>query len=227
MKGDAHLSARYFTSAAQFRSWLDRHHADTRVLWVGYYKRGTGRPSLTWSESVDVALCYGWIDGVRRPVDEERYAIRFTPRRSKSNWSRVNLAKANELIASDQMHPAGLAAYQGRNPSRTDRYLYEQKQRPGLAPRYLAELRKNPKAWTFYKGSGSLVSAGVGPVCHERRQGGNPPPPAHPADPGLRRRSADHARWREEVSRPAGSNISYNERRDAATIPSRAAERHA
>ena len=177
MKDDAHLSARYFASTAQFRRWLDRHHSDTKVLWVGYHKRATARPSLTWSESVDVALCYGWIDGVRRPVDEERYAIRFTPRSSKSNWSKVNLAKAKQLMASGQMHPAGLAAYQGRDPSRTYRYLYEQKERPGLAPRYLAELRKDPKAWAFYKAqapwyqriSGLYVMSAVKEETRQRR----------------------------------------------------------
>ena len=106
---------------------------------------------MTWSESVDVALCYGWIDGVRRPVDQERYAIRFTPRSRQSNWSKVNLAKVKALIASGQMHGAGLAVFRARDPSRTYKYLYEQKKRPGLPPRYLAELRKNSKAWAFFK----------------------------------------------------------------------------
>ena len=106
----------YFPSPAAFRDWLEAHHADADELWVGYHKRGTGTPSMTWPESVDEALCFGWIDGLRRSVDAERYAIRFTPRRARSNWSRVNLARVELLTAEGRMRPSGIAAYEARRP---------------------------------------------------------------------------------------------------------------
>jgi uncharacterized protein YdeI (YjbR/CyaY-like superfamily) len=104
----------FFRSPSEFRAWLEAHHASARELWVGYHKRGTGTPSLTWPESVDEALCFGWIDGVRRSVDSQRYAIRFTPRRAGSTWSRVNLGRVEVLVAEGRMRPAGLAAFERR-----------------------------------------------------------------------------------------------------------------
>lgn len=104
----------HFRSPSEFRAWLEAHHATADVLWVGFFKRATGRPSMTWPESVDEALCFGWIDGLRRSVDDERYAIRFTPRRPGSNWSRVNLDRVAALTAEGRMRPAGLAVHAAR-----------------------------------------------------------------------------------------------------------------
>jgi uncharacterized protein YdeI (YjbR/CyaY-like superfamily) len=106
----------YFRSPSEFRAWLEAHHATAGALWVGFFKRATGRPSMTWPESVDEALCFGWIDGLRRSVDDERYAIRFTPRRPGSNWSRVNLDRVAALTAEGRMRPAGLEVHAARRP---------------------------------------------------------------------------------------------------------------
>lgn len=105
----------YFASPAAFRDWLEAHHQSAEEVLVGYHKKGTLTPSMSWSESVDEALCFGWIDGIRRRVDDGRYTIRFTPRRKGSNWSRVNLAKVETLIAQGRMRPAGMAAYEARD----------------------------------------------------------------------------------------------------------------
>jgi uncharacterized protein YdeI (YjbR/CyaY-like superfamily) len=118
------MEPRFFGSPDEWRAWLEEHHdTETEVL-VGYWKRGTGRPSLTWPESVDEALCFGWIDGVRRRVDDERYCIRFTPRQARSRWSRVNVERVAELARAGRMRPAGLAAFEARTEEGT--YSYEQ-----------------------------------------------------------------------------------------------------
>jgi uncharacterized protein YdeI (YjbR/CyaY-like superfamily) len=145
---DEHRSARFFRSPAEFRAWLTRHHATARVIWVGYHKRATGRPSLTWSESVDVALCFGWIDGVRRSLDAERYANRFTPRSPNSGWSAVNLAKVERLIAAGLMQPAGLAVYQARDRSRPPGSVRTE---IPLAREYVMLFQRNRAAWTFFQ----------------------------------------------------------------------------
>ena len=102
----------FFATQEEFRAWLDEHHANATELLVGYFKVGTGRPSMTWPESVDQALCFGWIDGVRRRIDDVSYSIRFTPRKAESTWSAVNLKRVPELIELSMMQPAGLAAYE-------------------------------------------------------------------------------------------------------------------
>ena len=98
----------FFETPSEFRAWLEEHHADQPELWVGFHKKDTGRPSMTWPESVDEALCFGWIDGVRRRIDDERYTIRFTPRKPGSTWSKVNLGRVRELTERGLMRPAGL-----------------------------------------------------------------------------------------------------------------------
>lgn len=108
------LTPRYFASAADFRRWLETHHESQRELVVGFHKVGTGTPSMTWTESVREALCFGWIDGIRRRIDDERYSIRFTPRKSGSIWSAVNLRHVDELLAAGRMQAAGLAAHAAR-----------------------------------------------------------------------------------------------------------------
>lgn len=139
----------YFASAAEFRRWLAKNHATARELWVGFHKRATGKPSMTWPQSVDEALCYGWIDGVRKRVDEERYTIRFTPRKPTSIWSAINIARVKELIARGLMKPAGLAAYARRDEKRSAMYSYENRPRT-LAPEYEKELRRHARAAAFF-----------------------------------------------------------------------------
>src|SRR5688500_11540800 len=117
----------FFATPAEFRAWLERNHADRRELLVGFYKKSSGRPSITWPESVDEALCFGWIDGVRRSLGEEAYTIRFSPRQARSTWSAVNMRRARELIAEGRMTPAGLAAFEARGDDRTAIYSYEQR----------------------------------------------------------------------------------------------------
>jgi len=140
----------FFASPAEFRAWLERHHHTARELSVGYHRKGTGRPTLTWQESVAEALCFGWIDGVRRSVDAERYTIRFTPRRRGSHWSAVNLRLAEELIRDGRMHPAGLRAYEQRDPARSGAYSFEQREAVELGPDAEALLRANPAAWSYF-----------------------------------------------------------------------------
>lgn len=115
----------YFASPEDFRHWLEQNHDSSTELWLGYHKRATGKPTLTWPESVDEALCYGWIDGVRRSLGPDAYTIRFTPRKARSKWSEVNLKRVAALIASGRMHPAGLAAYASAGPATKTHYSYE------------------------------------------------------------------------------------------------------
>ena len=115
----------YFASAAEFGAWLTEHHATETAVYVGYWKRVTGRPTLTWPEAVDEALRFGWIDGVRLSVDDERHAQRFTPRKARSTWSPVNVRKAEALIAAGRMEPAGLAAFEARRSDNTGIYSFE------------------------------------------------------------------------------------------------------
>ncbi len=141
---------RYFRDPGDFRRWLETHHESATELWVGYYKKGTGEPSLTWPESVAEALCFGWIDGLRKSVDDRCYKIRFTPRKPKSNWSAINVRMAEELIAAGRMRPAGLAAVAAREAHRTETYSYEQ--RPEELPEpYAGRFRKNRRAWAFFR----------------------------------------------------------------------------
>ncbi|HWM85211.1 MAG TPA: YdeI/OmpD-associated family protein [Kofleriaceae bacterium] len=142
---------RFFAGPARFRAWLEKHHASATELLVGFYKVGTGKPSITWPESVDQALCFGWIDGVRRSLGDESYTIRFTPRRPRSIWSAVNIARAGELIAGGLMRPAGLAAFRARTGDRSGIYSYEQRHAAQLAPEQEAMLRATPKAWQFFQ----------------------------------------------------------------------------
>jgi uncharacterized protein YdeI (YjbR/CyaY-like superfamily) len=145
------MQPRFFATPGEWRDWLERHHATAPELVVGFYKRGTGRPSITWPQSVDQALCFGWIDGVRRRLDDERYAIRFTPRRQGSTWSRVNLARVKELTRLGLMRPAGRLAHQSRAPARTGLYSYEQRKRAKLPPALEARLKRNRKAWAYFQ----------------------------------------------------------------------------
>jgi uncharacterized protein YdeI (YjbR/CyaY-like superfamily) len=144
-------AVKYFPSSKAFRAWLEKNHGFAAELKVGYYKRATGKPSLTWQESVDEALCFGWIDGVRHTVDEERYTIRFTPRRPGSRWSAINVSRVKALTKLGLMKPAGLAAYEQRTTDKTGTYSYEQRHRAVFEPDHLAEFQANAEAFTFFQ----------------------------------------------------------------------------
>jgi uncharacterized protein YdeI (YjbR/CyaY-like superfamily) len=144
------VNPRYFSSPAELRAWLEAHHDSETELWVGYYKKGTGIPSLSWSEAVDEALCFGWIDGVVRRVDDKRHVQRFTPRKASSNWSAVNIAKVAALRAEGRMRPAGEAAFARRRDDRSAIYAYEQRENPVLEPAQEAQLRANEAAWAYF-----------------------------------------------------------------------------
>jgi uncharacterized protein YdeI (YjbR/CyaY-like superfamily) len=140
----------FFETPAEFRAWLEENHADETELLVGFHKQGTGRPSLTWPESVDQALCFGWIDGVRRSLGEHSYTIRFTPRKARSTWSAVNIKRANELVQEGLMRPAGLAAFERRSDDRSRIYAYEQRKQAKLDPAAEKQFRAARKAWAFF-----------------------------------------------------------------------------
>ena len=141
----------YFSNPAAFRTWLSANHATERELLVGFHKRATGAPSMTWPESVAEALCAGWIDGVRRRVDDERYTIRFTPRKTASTWSAVNIALMEKLIAEGRALPAGVAAFSRRKESRSRIYAYEQLTESALDPADERRFRANRKAWKWFE----------------------------------------------------------------------------
>lgn len=139
----------FFKTQALFRAWLKKNHAKKDELLVGYYKVNSGLPGITYPASVDEALCFGWIDGVRRNVDEKSYSIRFTPRRNGSIWSNVNIARVEKLIAEGKMMPAGLEAFNKRKPERMGVYSFEQGELL-LTDEQEAIFRANKKAWTFF-----------------------------------------------------------------------------
>jgi len=141
----------YFSSAAEFGDWLAEHHASESEVWVGYWRTATGRPSLTWPEAVDEALRFGWIDGVRRSVDAERHAQRFTPRKPRSNWSLINVRKAEALIAAGRMEPAGLAAFESRRAEDTGVYSFERATPAELTPEEEAAFRAEAAAWAWFE----------------------------------------------------------------------------
>ncbi len=144
------MKIKFFKSPVELRKWLDANHAGAAELWVGYYKKDSGRPSVTWPESVDEALCFGWIDGVRKSVDEISYTIRFSPRKSRSIWSAINIRRAEELIKEGLMQPAGLIAFQARAENRSGIYSYEQRS-TDLPEQYAKRIRANKEAWKFYQ----------------------------------------------------------------------------
>jgi uncharacterized protein YdeI (YjbR/CyaY-like superfamily) len=145
------LAPTFFATPADFRAWLEAHHETNQELWVGYYKKGSGRPSLTWPESVDEALCFGWIDGVRKSIDEVSYTIRFTPRKPGSTWSAVNIKRVEALTAMGLMRPAGLTAFAERVEEKSGIYAYEQRQVAELSEAQDAQFRANPTAWEFFQ----------------------------------------------------------------------------
>jgi uncharacterized protein YdeI (YjbR/CyaY-like superfamily) len=144
------LKPEFFQTPADFRTWLEKNHATATELWVGFYKKDSGKRSITWPESVDQALCFGWIDGIRKRVDENSYQIRFTPRQRGSIWSATNIKRAKELVSQKQMRPAGLKAFAARIENKSGIYSYEQRSTE-LSQPYAKLLKKNKTASNFFK----------------------------------------------------------------------------
>ena len=140
----------FFATPEAFRQWLKKNHALATELWVGFHKKATGKPSITWPESVDQALCFGWIDGLRKSVDSESYVIRFTPRRPTSIWSAVNSKRAQELTRLGMMQPAGKKAFEGRDAKKSHLYSFERK-RVTLGTAFGRQFRANQHAWEFFQ----------------------------------------------------------------------------
>ena len=141
----------FFATPAAFRAWLEGHHDEATELWVGFHKIGSGNPSMTWSESVDQALCFGWIDGVRQGIDEGTYAIRFSPRKPGSIWSAANQKRIQELSKEGLVQPAGLAAFKARRPGKSGVYSYEQRTGARLLPDEVRRFRANRPGWKFFQ----------------------------------------------------------------------------
>lgn len=143
------MKPKFFRTPLEFRKWLATNHEITRELWVGFYKKDSGNRSITWPESVDEALCFGWIDGIRKSVDEVSYKIRFTPRRRGSIWSAINIKRVRTLTKAKRMKPAGLKAFAARVENKSGIYSYEQR-RAELEKPYAGLLKKSKAAWDFF-----------------------------------------------------------------------------
>jgi uncharacterized protein YdeI (YjbR/CyaY-like superfamily) len=144
------MKVRFFASSARFRDWLQANREKRSELWVGFYRKSSGKPSITYPEALDEALCVGWIDGVRKKVAPDAYTIRFTPRRAKSQWSAVNIKRAQELQRAGRMHPAGLKAFAAaKNQSR--KYSYEQRREASFDRDMEEQFRASRKAWEYFQ----------------------------------------------------------------------------
>jgi uncharacterized protein YdeI (YjbR/CyaY-like superfamily) len=141
----------FFPTPADFREWLEAHHDKFKELIAGFHKTGSGKPSITWPESVQVALCFGWIDGVRKSLNETSYTIRFTPRRPTSTWSAININFVQELTKKGLMHPAGLKAFAARNAKKSGIYAYEQRKTARFTRAQAKQFRANKAAWEFFR----------------------------------------------------------------------------
>jgi uncharacterized protein YdeI (YjbR/CyaY-like superfamily) len=144
----AEIAPAFYATPEEWRAWLEAHHDGEREHWVGFHKVGSDRPSITWPEAVDQALCFGWIDGIRRRVDETSYMIRFTPRKATSKWSMVNVRRVGELREAGLMRPAGIAAYEARTETGT--YSYEQRDAAAFDDGREQRLRANAAAWEHW-----------------------------------------------------------------------------
>ena len=142
------------------RQWFAANHASATEQWVGFYKKDSGKASITWPQSVDQALCFGWIDGIRKNIDEVSYKIRFTPRKPRSIWSAINIKRAGELIEQGLMEPAGLRAFAARQENRSGIYSYEQRS-PELPAKYAGKLKKHAAAWKFFQAQPSSYRKAV------------------------------------------------------------------
>ena len=145
------MKPRFFATPDDFRAWLEANHDLESEVVVGFHKKHTGLPSLTWTESVREALCFGWIDGVRRRIDDDSYSIRFTPRKQGSNWSVVNVRHVAELTRAGRMHRAGIEAFEARTSEKTGVYTYENRHKAKLGPEQEERFRSNKQAWKFFQ----------------------------------------------------------------------------
>jgi len=141
----------FFASASEFHVWLEKNHDKASEIWVGFHKKGSGEPGITMPESVDEALCFGWIDSVRRSVSDTSYANRFTPRKTRSTWSAINIKRVKELITLGRMQPSGLHAFERRTDDRSAIYSYEQRQSAKLSGNFEKRFRAKKKAWSFFQ----------------------------------------------------------------------------
>jgi uncharacterized protein YdeI (YjbR/CyaY-like superfamily) len=144
------LKPKFFKTPADLRQWFAANHTSAAEQWIGFYKKDSGKASITWPQSVDEALCFGWIDGVRKRIDDVSYMIRFTPRRPRSIWSAVNIKRAGELSEQGLMQSAGLKAFAAREENRSGIYAYEQRS-PELLDEYAKKLKQNAAAWKFFQ----------------------------------------------------------------------------
>lgn len=140
----------FFETPDDFRTWLEENHDHKEVQWIGYWKVATGKPSIKWEESVREALCFGWIDGLRKSIDDESYKIRFTPRKPDSHWSAKNIKMVKELIEKGKMQQPGLEAYEKRDEKNSRRASYERKN-VELKKEYKDIIRENETAWEFFE----------------------------------------------------------------------------
>lgn len=140
----------YFATADEFRRWLEENHERETEAWLGFYKKGAAKSGISNKEAVDEALCFGWIDGIRKKVDDDRYKNRYTPRRPRSNWSAVNIKRMNELIAEGRVHPAGLKAFGDGKAGPTNQYSFEQ-EGVSLGDEFESQFKANPTAWEFFQ----------------------------------------------------------------------------
>ncbi|MGG5210066.1 YdeI/OmpD-associated family protein [Chryseobacterium sp. MIQD13] len=144
------MTPTFFATKEEFRKWLEENHTKEKEILVGFYKKGTGKPSMNWSESVDQALCFGWIDGVRRSLDSESFSNRFTPRKPNSNWSIINIRKVEELTKAGLMTLEGQKAFEARKEEKTGIYSHE-KENIILDPVYEAQFKIYENAWNFFE----------------------------------------------------------------------------
>lgn len=144
------MTPTFFATQSDFRKWLEKYHNKATELFVGFYKVDSGKPSMTWTQSVDEALCFGWIDGVRKSIDEYSYFIRFTPRKPKSIWSAVNIQKIEELTKQGLMQPAGLASFENRKENKSKIYSYENAE-VKFSSEFEKQFKANKKAWEYFQ----------------------------------------------------------------------------
>src|SRR3990172_3023161 len=144
------MTVKFFKSSSEFRKWLGEQHDKTTELWLGFYKKSSGKATFTYQQALDEALCFGWIDGVRKSRDENSYIIRFSPRKSKSTWSLVNVKRAKELKTMGRMKASGLKGFDGRDPRKSGIYSFENAERK-LHPDYEQKFKANRKAWAFFQ----------------------------------------------------------------------------
>ena len=141
----------YFAKPEQFRAWLQKYHAACPEQWIGFHKKSSGRPGITWPEAVDEALCFGWIDGLRKSVDAQSYKIRFTPRRSKSTWSAINIRRIQQLVREGRVHPAGRKAFAQRLPAKSGIYSYENRKSSVFSTVTERHFQSNTAAWNWFQ----------------------------------------------------------------------------